>query len=81
MSLTIGGAGWKKDRDHILWSFYHYNHPSHKEEDWWRLKTRFFEFLGQHQEEWRAIKENKPLQYMPIWKAVSTPSLTSNSLD
>ena len=29
------------------------------------MKTKFFEYLGQHQEEWRAIKEEKPLQYMP----------------
>ena len=24
-------AGWRKDLDHILGSFYHYNYPSHKE--------------------------------------------------
>ena len=58
-------AGWKKDLDHILGSFYHYNYPSHKEAEWKKLRTRFFEYLGQRQEEWRAIKEEKPLQYMP----------------
>ena len=58
-------AGWKKDLDHILGSFYYYNYPSHKEAEWKKLKTNFFKYLGQHQEEWRAIKEEKPLQYMP----------------
>ena len=58
-------AGWKKDLGHILRSFYHYNYPSHKEAEWKKLKTKFFKYLGQHQEEWRAIKEEKPLQYMP----------------
>ena len=62
-------AGWRKDLDHILGSFYHYNYPSHKEEEWKKLKTRFFEYLGQRQEEWRTIKEDKPLQYMPYMES------------
>ena len=62
-------AGWRKDLDHILGSFYHYNYPSHKEEEWKKLKTRFFEYLGQCQEEWRNIKEDKPLQYMPYMES------------
>ena len=33
------------------------------------VKTKFFEYLGQHQEEWRAIKEEKPLQYMPYMES------------
>ena len=57
-------AGWKKDLGHILRPFYCYNYPSHKE-----LRTKFFEYLGQHQEEWRAIKEEKPLQYMPYMES------------
>ena len=35
------------------------------EEEWNKLKTRFFDYLGQHQEEWKTIKEEMPLQYMP----------------
>ena len=62
-------AGWRKDLDHILRSFFHYNYPSHKEEEWKKLKTRFFEYLGQRQEEWRTIKEDKPLQYMPYMES------------
>ena len=62
-------AGWKKDLGHILRSFYCYNYPSHKEAEWKKLRTKFFEYLGQHQEEWRAIKEEKPLQYMPYMES------------
>ena len=58
-------TGWRKDLDHILGSFYHYNYPSRKEEEWKKLRTKFFKYLGQHQEEWRTIKEDKALQYMP----------------
>ena len=55
----------EKDLGHILRSFYRYNYPSHKEEEWKKLRTKFFESLGQCQEEWRTIKEEKPLEYMP----------------
>ena len=58
-------AGWRKDLGHILRSFYRYNYPSCKEEEWKKLRTKFFEYLGQYQEEWRTIKEEKPLEYMP----------------
>ena len=58
-------AGWRKDLGHILRSFYHYNYPSCKGEEWKKLRTKFFEYLGQCQEEWRTIKEEKPLEYMP----------------
>ena len=58
-------AGWRKDLDHILKTFYQYNYPSCKEEEWDKLKTKFFNYLGQHQEEWKTIKEEEPLQYMP----------------
>ena len=62
-------AGWRKDLDLILGSFYHYNYPSHKEGEWRKLKTKFFKYLGQCQEEWRIIKEDKPLQYMPYMES------------
>ena len=58
-------AGWRKDLGHILRSFYHYNYPSRKEEEWKKLRTKFFKYLGQRQEEWRTIKEEKLLEYMP----------------
>ena len=58
-------AGWRKDLSHTLRGFYRYNYPSCKEEEWDKLKTRFFDYLGQHQEEWKTIKEEEPPQYMP----------------
>ena len=73
-------AGWRKDLDHILGSFFCYNYPSHKEEEWKKLKTKFFKYLGHHQEEWRAIKEDKPLQYMPYMESCFH-TLTSIRLD
>ena len=33
-------AGWKKDLDHILGSFYRYNYPSSKEAELKKLKTK-----------------------------------------
>ena len=58
-------AGWKKDLSHILRSFYWYNYPSHMEEDWNKLKTKFLNHLAWSQDEWKTIKEEEPLQYMP----------------
>ena len=57
-------AGWRKDLNHILRSFYWYNYPSRKEEEWDKLKTKFFDYLGQCQEEWKTLKEEEPLWYM-----------------
>ena len=56
---------WKKDLTHILKAYYKYNHASFKEAEWTALKEKFFDYLTQYQEEWRDIKENHPLQYMP----------------
>ena len=39
------------------------------QEEWKKLKTKFFEYLGQCQEEWKTIKEEKPLQYMPYMES------------
>ena len=58
-------TGWRKDLAHVLKAYYQYNCPSFKEADWTDLKNKFFKHLTPYQEEWRAIKENKPLQYMP----------------
>ena len=74
-------AGWRKDLDHILRSFYNYNYPSHKEEEWKKLKTKFFEYLGQHQEEWRISKKISHSSTCLTWRAASTPSPASDSRD
>ena len=58
-------AGWRKDLSHILRAFYQYNYPSGMEEEWDKLKNKFLNHLGQRQEEWKTIKEEEPLHYMP----------------
>ena len=58
-------AGWRKDLSQILGSFYKYYYPSHKEVERNNLKAKFFNYLGQCQEEWKTLKEEKPLEYMP----------------
>ena len=58
-------ARWKKDLSHILKGFYLYNYPSKMEVDWEKLRVKFLNHLGQHQDKWRTIKEEAPLEYMP----------------
>ena len=58
-------AGWRKDLEHVLKAYYKHNFTSFKEEEWTKLKDKFFEHLIQHQDEWKSIKENHPIQYMP----------------
>ena len=58
-------AGWRKDLEHVLKAYYKHNFASFKEADWAKLKDKFFEHLVWCQDEWRSIKENHPLQYMP----------------
>ena len=57
--------GWKKDLEHIFWAYYKYNFTSLKEARWNKIRNKVFDHLLPHQEEWRRIKENDPLQYMP----------------
>ena len=57
--------GWRKDLSHILRAFYLYNYPSHMEAEWDKLKIKFLNHLGQCQDEWKTIKEETPLEYMP----------------
>ena len=57
--------GWRKDLEHAFKAYYKYNFTSFKEAEWNRLRDKVLEHLFQHQDEWRSIKENDPLQYMP----------------
>ena len=58
-------ARWRKDLSHILGSFFKHNYPSCMEGEWESLRNKFLNFLGQCQEQWKAIKEESPLEYMP----------------
>ena len=56
--------GWRKDLDLIFKAYYKYNFSSFKESEWSKIRDKVLDHLLQHQEEWRSIKENDPLQYM-----------------
>ena len=57
--------GWRKDLDLIFKVYYKYNFSSFKESEWSKLRDKVLDHLLPCQEEWRSIKENDPLQYMP----------------
>ena len=46
-------------------TYYRYNFSSFKESEWSRIRDKVLDHLLPLQEEWRGIKENDPLQYMP----------------
>ena len=56
---------WRKDLEHVLKAYYKHNVTSFKEAEWAKMKEKFFTHLLQHKEDWRNIKENHSLQYMP----------------
>ena len=60
--------GWRKDLDLIFKVYYKYNFSSFKESEWSRIRDKVLDHLLPLQEEWRGIKENDPLQYMPYIK-------------
>ena len=57
--------GWRKDLDLIFKVYYKYNFSSFKESEWSKIRDKVLDHLLPCQEEWRSIKENDPLQYMP----------------
>ena len=58
-------ARWRKDLEHVLKIYYRHNVASFKEVEWSKMKEKFFTHLLQCKEEWRDIKENHPMSYMP----------------
>ena len=57
--------GWRKDLEHVFRAYYKYNFAAFKEVEWNKLRDKVLEHLLQCLDEWRSIKENDPLQYMP----------------
>ena len=57
--------GWRKDLDLIFKAYYKYNFSPFKESEWSKLRDKVLEHLLPCQDEWRSLKENDPLQYMP----------------
>ena len=56
--------GWKKDLELVFKACYKLNF-AYKEAEWSRLRNKVLDHLLLCQEEWRSLKENDPLQYMP----------------
>ena len=56
---------WRKDLECVFRAHYKYNFTSFKEAEWNKLRDKVLEHLLQCLDEWRSIKENDPLQYMP----------------
>ena len=54
--------GWRKDLEHVFKAYYKYNVGM---SEWNKLRDKVLEHLLQCQDEWRSIKENDPLQYIP----------------
>ena len=63
--LHYRSQGWRKDLDLIFKAYYKYNFSSFKESEWSKLRDKVLEHLLPRQDEWRSLKENDPLQYMP----------------
>ena len=57
--------GWKKDLERIFWAYCKYNFTSLKEAGWNKIRDKVLDHLLPHQEEWRRLKEDDPLQCMP----------------
>ena len=57
--------GWRKDLDLIFKAYYRYDFSSFKESEWSKIRDKVLDHLLPLQEEWRGIKENDPLRYMP----------------
>ena len=64
LAAKFCSAGWKKDLEHVLWVYYKYNTASFKEEEWVKLKEKFFMHFLPHKEEALGIKERCPMDYM-----------------
>ena len=58
-------AGWRKDLEHVLKAYYKHNVTFFKGAEWAKMKEKFFTHLLQCKDEWRDIKENRHIQYIP----------------
>ena len=49
--------------------YFRLNYPEAPDSRWPELKARFYDFLVQHHSEWKAIRDNDPLRYLPYMEA------------
>ena len=62
---THRSGGWKKDLDCYMGAYFQLNYRNESASKWPELKAKFFEFLIDHHSEWKTIRNNDPLGYLP----------------
>ena len=62
---THRSGGWKKDLDCYMGAYFRLNYRHEPASKWPELKAKFFEFLVNHHSEWKSIRNNDPLEYLP----------------
>ena len=62
---THRSGGWKKDLDCYMGAYFRLNYRQEPASKWPELKARFFQFLVEHHSEWKSIRNNDPLGYLP----------------
>ena len=62
---THRSTGWKKDLDCYMGAYFRLNYRNEPASKWPELKAKFFEFLIDHHSEWKTIRNNDPLGYLP----------------
>ena len=58
-------GGWKKDLDFYMGAYFRLNYRQEPASKWPELKAKFFNFLIDHHSEWKLIRNNDPLGYLP----------------
>ena len=62
-------GGWKKDLDFYMGAYFRLNYRHESTSKWPALKAKFFNFLIDHHSEWKSIRNNDPLGYLPYMEA------------
>ena len=62
---THHSGGWKKDLDFYMGAYFRLNYRQEPASKWPELKAKFFKFLIEHHSEWKSIRNNDPLGYLP----------------
>ena len=66
---THRSGGWKKDLDFYIGAYFRLNYRQEPASKWLELKAAFFKFLIDHHSEWKLIRNNDPLGYLPYMEA------------
>ena len=66
---THHSGGWRKDLDAYMGAYFKLNYRHEPTSKWPELKAMFFKFLVDHHSEWKSIRNNDPLGYLPYMEA------------